>query len=104
MPSKKSKAQKKKDMSESIKHTTNYSTDMAAIDDANAATGDSVPIIELDENPYNADWAKRTWDLPFDNVESLRPFVLSGWGSIEAFKQEPIYKYNVNKLPWLKDL
>lgn len=72
---------------------------MVQIDDTNTT------IIEVDADSNNADWAKSSWDLNIDNVDDLRAFVLhGGWNSIEDFKKEPVYRNNVNKLPWLKNL
>lgn len=60
--------------------------------------------INLDEDPNNADWTKRTWDLPCNDIESLRKF-LKGMGmSAEHFKKLPVYRFNVDKLPWLREL
>ena len=53
----------------------------------------------------NADWTKKTWDLvDIQNIKSLREYLRKNKISIEHFKELPVYKFNVNKLPWLKEL
>lgn len=62
--------------------------------------------INADESPENADWVKRTWDFP-DSIQSAEEFrkVLKGLLiDPEHFKELPVYKFNVDKIPWLKDL
>ena len=57
-----------------------------------------------DADPIDADWTKRTWDLNVHNVQDLRR-LLKAWGmSVRKFKKLPIYKLNVDKIKWLKDL
>jgi hypothetical protein len=67
---------------------------------------DDLPVINIDEDPFNADWAKRTWDLPYDNAEDLRAFIESIGMTVEQFKELPIYVWHVNDpdKEWLKDL
>jgi hypothetical protein len=60
--------------------------------------------INLDANLENADWTKGTWDLPFQDVESLRTYLAAVGDTVEKFKKRPIYTRNVDKMPWLKDL
>lgn len=62
-------------------------------------------IFNIDADVYNADWPKRTWDLlDIDSVEKLRAYLESRKISVESFKKLPIYIWNVEKLPWLKEL
>jgi hypothetical protein len=67
---------------------------------------DRPPPFNLDADPFNADWPKRTWDLDIDNVEELRQFLRDTGTSVEAFKRLPVYVWNVVKpeMAWLKDL
>jgi len=59
--------------------------------------------VNLDEDPENADWPKRTWDLPTD-MDEVRA-LLRAWGmTVEEFKRLPVYRWNVDKVPGLKDL
>jgi len=60
--------------------------------------------INLDADPMNADWTKQTWDLSVDNVEDLRKMLKALGIPVREFKQLPVYKLNVEKLEWLKDL
>jgi hypothetical protein len=65
-----------------------------------------LPVINIDEDPWNRDWLKRTWDLGIDNVEEVRRFHDDTRQTVEAFKQLPVYIWNVNKpgMEWLKNL
>lgn len=62
------------------------------------------PRFDLDADPDNADWTKGTWDLPVHDVESLRAYLAAQRRTVAAFKRLPIYRMNVKKLPWLRDL
>lgn len=59
-----------------------------------------LPVDEGD----NADWTKQSWDLPYQTVEELRGFLQRTGMTVEEFRQLPIYRYNVSKMPWLQDL
>jgi hypothetical protein len=48
------------------------------------------PVINIDEHPWNRDWAKRTWDLGIDNVEDLRRSLAFASQTVEDFKQLPV--------------
>lgn len=62
-------------------------------------------VYELDQEPWNADWSKRTWDFDdINDVEALRAWLKAEGTSVEDFKQLPVYQFNIDKLPWLKDL
>jgi uncharacterized protein YaeQ len=60
--------------------------------------------INLDADLTNADWTKQSWDLPAHNVQDLRAWLKDQGTSVAAFKRLPVYKLNVEKLPWLKKL
>ena len=60
--------------------------------------------IELDADLHNADWTKRTWDLPARNVDELRAWLKEQGMMAAAFKRLPVYQFNVDKLPWLRTL
>jgi hypothetical protein len=62
--------------------------------------------VDLDADLENADWAKGTWDLPYNNVEDLRAYLDRQGTPVATFKTLPVYKLNVGKagLEWLKDL
>lgn len=51
-------------------------------------------IINIDENLENADWTKRTWDLPYKSEEELKAGL--GEDRYEHFKKLPAYKAR----PW----
>jgi len=58
-----------------------------------------------DADVRNADWAKRTWDLvEVNNVEELREHLKRTGTTVEQFKRLPVYRLNVDKLPWLREL
>lgn len=64
------------------------------------------PIINIDAEPENRDWAKRTWDLDIDNVTDLRAFLDEIGMSVRDFKRLPVYRWNVDQpgMAWLKEL
>ena len=61
------------------------------------------PVICIDADIENADWTKKTWDLPTDKAEFLAYLKASGT-TVENFKQLPVYRWNLDKVPWLKEL
>ena len=62
-------------------------------------------VISVDANIENADWTKTTWDLiGIDSPEKLRAYLSVSGDTVEAFKKRPIYTFNVDKIPWLKEL
>lgn len=61
-------------------------------------------VFDLDADLVNADWLKTTWDLPIDNIEDLRKWIAQEGATVEAFKARPIYRFNVDRLPWLQAL
>lgn len=60
--------------------------------------------VKIDQELVNADWTKHTWVLPCDNIDDLLEWLKHSKISISQFKNLPIYKNNVNKLKWLKNL
>jgi len=60
--------------------------------------------VNLDADLHNADWTKQSWDLPAHNVQELRDLLKAQGTTVAAFKRLPVYKFNVDKLPWLKKL
>jgi hypothetical protein len=61
--------------------------------------------MNIDAVPSNADWPKGAWDLiGIDSVESLRQYLERNGETVEHFKTLPVYKANVDKVPWLNDL
>lgn len=68
---------------------------------------ESLPLINVDEGPYNADWTKQSWDITgVDTVEKLREYIARQGMSVEQFKRLPVYVLNVNRggMEWLADL
>ena len=62
-------------------------------------------MINLDADIHNADWTKRTWDLlDVEDEDDLMEHLSDTGMSLEHFKTLPVYKFNVNKLPWLAEL
>ncbi len=61
-------------------------------------------VVALTGDIENEDWTKRTWDLPFDNAEDLREYIEAIGMTVEEFKRLPIYRWNVDKMPWLEKL
>ncbi len=66
--------------------------------------GISPEVLYVDEEPHNADWAKRTWDLPFDNLADLRAYLSLRGITPEQFRRLPVYQLNLARKPWLKGL
>jgi hypothetical protein len=65
-----------------------------------------LPVINIDEDPFNRDWAKRTWDLDIDNAEDMRAFLAEIGMTVAEFKESPLYVWHVDDpdKQWLKDL
>jgi hypothetical protein len=61
-------------------------------------------VILADERPENADWPKRTWDLPIENKIDRLEYLKAMGMTVEQFKKLPVYRWNVEKLLWLKEL
>lgn len=60
-------------------------------------------MIKIDEKLENADWLKQTWDLP-NNKKDLERLIRSMGMTVDDFKKLPVYKKNVDKMDWLKEL
>jgi hypothetical protein len=62
--------------------------------------------MQADADPMNADWTKKSWDLPYHDVDGLRAYLKASNISVEHFKELPVYRMNVDKpgLGWLRDL
>ena len=61
--------------------------------------------INIDKNLLNADWTKQTWDLlDISSKEDLLEYLERKNISVEHFKELPIYKFNNEKIEWLKYL
>lgn len=64
-----------------------------------------VKMIDADADLTNADWPKQTFDFPgITNVDETRRYLEATGTTIEAFKKRPVYKLNVDKIPWLREL
>lgn len=61
--------------------------------------------IAIDADPMNADWSKQTWDVSLpQSLEEMREWLHKRGMTAEEFRRLPLYKYNVDKIPWLRDL
>lgn len=61
--------------------------------------------MNIDANPDNRDWTKRTWDLlGIKNLKDLRRYIAGAGMTVKQFKKLPVYRFNVDKMPWLKGL
>ncbi len=61
--------------------------------------------INIDAQLHNADWTKRTWDLlDITTKEELLTYLERKGMTIKDFKKLPVYKFNKDKLDFLKDL
>jgi hypothetical protein len=61
-------------------------------------------VILADERAENADWPKRTWDLQIENKTDRLEYLKAMGMTVEQFKKLPVYRWNVEKLLWLKEL
>jgi len=52
-------------------------------------------VINIDENLENADWSKRSWDLPEYKSEEFYRLLKFMNMSLEQFKKLPVYKWNL---------
>lgn len=59
--------------------------------------------INIDADIANADWTKKTWDLPTNELDFRIWFSKSGM-TVEQFRALPVYKDNKDKYPFLKRL
>jgi len=49
-------------------------------------------LINLDEKLENADWLKRTWDLPPINSKEFDEYLKKSGRTLEDIKHLPVYK------------
>jgi len=54
-------------------------------------------MINIDENLEDADWTKRSWDLPAWGSEEFKQFLESTGQTLEQFKKLPVYKWAVER-------
>ena len=52
-------------------------------------------IINIDANLENADWSKKTWDLPEYKSKEFMDWLKFSGMTLEKFKQLPVYKWNL---------
>ena len=52
-------------------------------------------VINIDANLENADWSKRTWDLPEYKSDEFYRLLKSINMTLEQFKKLPVYKWNL---------
>lgn len=52
-------------------------------------------VINIDANLENADWSKRTWDLPEYKSDEFYRLLKSMNMTLEQFKKLPVYKWNL---------
>ena len=57
--------------------------------------GDKIMVINIDENLENADWSKKSWDLPEYKSEEFYRLLKFMNMSLEQFKKLPVYKWNL---------
>lgn len=50
-----------------------------------------MPAINIDANPDNADWTKRSWDLPPYKSPAFNALV----SDLDAFRKLPVYRFAV---------
>ena len=64
-----------------------------------------VPI-NIDADPNNADWPKRTLDLPVRTVDELRRYLAGCGMTAHEFKSLPAYRLALKsgRYEWLRDL
>lgn len=60
--------------------------------------------VDIDADIDNADWTKQSWDLPCRTLDDLREYLRQTGTSVAEFKRLPVYRFNVDTLPWLADL
>jgi len=51
--------------------------------------------LNIDANPDNADWTKKSWDLPkYKSKEFMEWLKFTGM-TLEEFRKLPVYKWNL---------
>lgn len=53
--------------------------------------------INVDADPRNADWPKRTWDLDIHSIEELLEYLDDRGMSVTDFKKLPVYQLAVER-------
>lgn len=56
----------------------------------------------IDSLLSNADWSKRTWDLPIQNAQDLTAWLARHNMTFAQFQHLPVYTLNVGAMPWLQ--
>jgi len=54
-------------------------------------------MYNIDANLEDADWTKRTWDLPKFGSDEFNQFLKDSNQTLEQFKKLPIYKWAVKR-------
>ncbi len=54
-------------------------------------------IINIDKNIEDADWTKRSWDLPKFGSKEFNEFLEFSGQTLESFKKLPVYKWAVER-------
>lgn len=54
-------------------------------------------MINIDADPRNQDWTKRTWDLPPYKSEEFNRFLAAQEMSLEQFRKLPVYEFAIDK-------
>jgi len=57
--------------------------------------GGKIMVVNIDANLENADWSKRTWDLPEYKSDEFYRLLKSMNMTLEQFKKLPVYKWNL---------
>ena len=52
-------------------------------------------VVNIDANLENADWSKRTWDLPEYKSDEFMDWLRFSGMTLEQFKKLPVYKWNL---------
>ena len=54
-------------------------------------------LYNIDQNLNDADWTKKTWDLPEYGLKEFEEFLKSSGQTLESFKKLPVYKWAIEK-------
>lgn len=54
-----------------------------------------MPVLNLDEELHNADWTKRTWDLPPYKSMEFMDFLVGSGMDLVGFRKLPVYLHAV---------
>lgn len=69
----------------------NYAYD--GYDNVAIEKSDTIPVVYPDRDITNADWTKRTWDLPAYGTSAFQNLLRRSGMSLAHFKKLPIYQY-----------